>query len=433
MLFRPLAIFSLMFFGALAVWGQSVPAAPVAPPASAMSDTDRQRFDSLREDGFTALYNLDYALARRKFAELAGAFPTHPAGPQFLATTMWTEQLNKSRRLSASLYGSDSFFESSEDKPDPAMVAEFKTLVRNSINLSKARLRVNPKDVEAIYNLGAAQGLRAAFSVAVERKFLGALGDASDSVDRHRDVIKLDPNNHDAELTIGLYDYVVGSLPTPIKIIASIGGFRGSKKRGIATLERVSHESKWNQDNALSVLIILYKRENRYADALKISYGLAEKYPRNYLFKLETADSLSVLATQARAVGDRTTAESNERQAFAIFDELLREKGKGSPAASAADFIHFRYGDILQTAGQSDRAAREYLAAAKTPGAERDLVTLSLLNAGQALDLSGKRDDAMVQYRAVLTRPDVYEAHEQAKQGLKTPYRPKPVTRNNSE
>jgi hypothetical protein len=85
------------------------------------------------------------------------------------------------------------------------------------------------------------------------------------------------------------------------------------------------------------------------------------------------------------------------------------------------------------TAGQTDRAAREYLAASKVPGAEQDLVTLSLLNAGQALDLSGKRDDAMAQYRAVLTRPDVYEAHEQAKQGLKAPYRPKPVAHNTGE
>jgi tetratricopeptide (TPR) repeat protein len=430
MLFRSFAIVSILLFGSLAVLAQ---APPSTAQAAVMSDADRQRFDTLREAGFTALYNLDYALAKHKFSELAAAFPTHPAGPQFLATALWTEQLNKSRRLSASLYGSDSFFESSEDKPDPALVMEFRGLIRNSINLSKARLRADPKDVEALYNLGSAQGLRAAFSVAVERKFLGSLGDASDCVDRHREVIKLDPLNHDAELTIGLYDYVVGSLPTPIKILASIGGFRGSKKRGIATLERVSNEAKWNQDNALSVLIILYKRENRFADALKISRQLSEKYPRNYLFKLETADALSVLATEARAAGDQTTAETNERQAFAIFDALLQERGKGVPAAAAADFIHFRYGDILLTAGQTDRAAREYLAAAKVPGAEPDLVTLSLLNAGQALDLSGKREDAMAQYRAVLTRPDVYEAHEQAKQGLKAPYRPKPVAHNTGE
>lgn len=430
MLFRSFVIISILVLGSIPTLGQGT---VVTAPATTMSDTDRQRFDTLRGEGFTALYNLDYALAKHKFRELAAAFPTHPAGPQFIATAMWTETLNKSRRLSASLYGSDSFFESSEDKPDPALVMEFKGLIRNSINLSKARIRANPKDTEAIYNLGAAQGLRAAFAVAVERKFMGALGDASDSVDRHREVIKLDPSNVDAELTIGLYDYVVGSLPTPIKILASIGGFRGSKKRGIATLERVSREAKWNQDNALSVLIILYKRENRFADALKISRELSTKYPKNYLFKLETADSLSVLAVQASAANDPATADAYEKQAFAIFDALLLERGKGQPAVGAADFIHFRYGDILMTAGQPERSAREYLAAAKTPGAEQDLVTLSLLNAGQALDISGKRDDAMVQYRAVLTRPDIYAAHEQAKQGLRAPYRQKALGRNSGE
>jgi tetratricopeptide (TPR) repeat protein len=428
---RSLAI--IFLFAAISV--DVVAQAPSAPTqvTAKLSDTDRQRFDGLRADGFTALYNLDYTLARTKFGELAAAFPNHPAGPQFLATVLWTETLNKTRRLSASLYGSDdSFFESSEDKPDPALVAEFRGLIRSSINLSKIRLKADPKDVEALYNLGAAEGLRAAFAVAVERKFLGALGDASSSVDRHRDVIKLDPENHDAELTIGLYDYVVGSLPGPIKLGASLIGYRGSKKRGIATLERVSQTAKWNRDNAASVLIILYKRENRFADALKVSLALSEKYPRNYLFKLESADAYSELSSAAGRAGDISAAEANEQQAFAIFDALLKVDRKDK-AAAAQDFIHFRYGDILMAAGQSERAAREYLAAAKTPGAERDLVTLATLNAGQALDVSGKRDEALVQYRAVLTRPDVYQAHESAKQGLRSPYRPKVASKSAEE
>ncbi|MEO6390976.1 MAG: hypothetical protein ABIP75_03935 [Pyrinomonadaceae bacterium] len=420
-------IITTLFFVILtvaAVSAQTVKSVAVSP--TQLSETDRVRFDAIRAEGFTALYNLDYPLARKKFREMMTVFPNHPAGPQFLATAIWTETLNRSRRLSASLYGSDSFFESAEDKPDPAVVTEFKDLIRTSINISKARLKVDPKDTEALYNLGAAEGLRAAFAVAVERRFMGALGDASSSVDRHREVIKLDPSNHDAELTMGLYDYVVGSLPLPVKIIASIGGYRGSKKRGIATLERVAVEAKWNNDNARSVLIILYKRENRFADALAVSRALSEKYPRNYLFKLETADALSVLAVQARATGDSAATESYERQAFAVFDGLLQtDRTTKDKVAAGSDFIHFRYGDILLTAGKPDRAAKEYLAAANTPGADRDLVTLAHLNSGQALDLSGKRDEALTQYRAVLTRPDIYEAHEQAKQGLKSPYRPR--------
>ena len=46
-------------------------------------------------------------------------------------------------------------------------------------------------------------------------------------------------------------------------------------------------------------------------------------------------------------------------------------------------------------------------------------------DAAQALDLAGKRNDALIQYRAVLARPDVYDAHDQAQSGLKEAYKKK--------
>jgi hypothetical protein len=45
------------------------------------------------------------------------------------------------------------------------------------------------------------------------------------------------------------------------------------------------------------------------------------------------------------------------------------------------------------------------------------------LNAARSLDLAGKRDEALVQYKEVLTRPNVYDAHDEAKKGLQQPYR----------
>ena len=71
MLLRSVAIVSILLFGSLAVSAQ----APVSTaPAAVMSDADRERFDTLRAAGFTALYNLDYVLAKHKFSELAAAF-----------------------------------------------------------------------------------------------------------------------------------------------------------------------------------------------------------------------------------------------------------------------------------------------------------------------------------------------------------------------
>src|SRR6185369_16504906 len=108
-----------------------------------------------------------------------------------------------------------------------------------------------------------------------------------------KEVLKLAPEFHDAELMIGLQNYIVGSLPLPLKVIAGTMGVRGSKKRGLETLERVSIEGHWARDLARVLLVDLYKREKRWKDAVATARVLSEKYPRNYLFKLQMADALA--------------------------------------------------------------------------------------------------------------------------------------------
>src|SRR5258706_12216157 len=70
-----------------------------------LSETDRAKFETLRIAGSEALFNLDYDAARKSFKEMAQAFPNYPAGPQFLADSLWIETLYQTRRLQSSLYG----------------------------------------------------------------------------------------------------------------------------------------------------------------------------------------------------------------------------------------------------------------------------------------------------------------------------------------
>jgi hypothetical protein len=421
---------ALLMFVPTLVFGQQ----PQQQPSRAMmSEADRARLDQLRARGFEALYNLDYEEARRNFKELARLFPDHPAGPQFLAAALWTQTLNEARRLQSGLYNSESFYAKTEDEVDPRVIAQFRDWTRSAKQLAEARLKRDPRDVEALYFLGATEGLRAAFATAVQRSFMGALKEGSNSVDHHRDVIKLDPNFHDAELTIGLYDYVAGSLPLPVKLLASIGGVRGSKKRGLLTLERVAREGRWANDDAKALLILLYKREKRFADALAVSRELSAKYTRNYILKLESADALITLAAEQQRAGKSTEAATARREALSIFEELLRSTSTREAAARSLDLIHFRYGEALVQSGQPEVAAREFLAATSVAGAEANLATMAHLRAAQSLDLAGKRNEALSQYKAVLSRPNVYDAHEEAKQGLREPYKIKGNEKSTTE
>ncbi len=283
----------------------------------------QKQLDTLRAEGNEALHNLDYEGARKRCQKMIDIAPDHPAGAQCYASSLWVQQLNEAWELKSTLYSTDAYT-NGKTKVDRRQTDEFRNWIRRTKQLSEARLRKNPRDIEALYFLGAAEGLEAAFAASVERKFMVALRSGSSSVDHHREVLKLSPDFRDAELTIGLQNYIVGSLPLPAKMIAATMGVRGSKKGGLQALERVASEGQWARDVARVLLIDLYKREKRWSDAIKMAHELSEKYPRNYLLKLQMADALTSQIVALRKAKAPTSAEGKEL--MSIFASLSRDK-----------------------------------------------------------------------------------------------------------
>lgn len=385
----------------------------------------RSELDDLRSQGYEALFNLDYEMANRVFHEMTRRFPDHPAGPQCLAATLWLQELNRSRHRQASLYSTESF-SAGDEKIDPRVREQFVQWTRKATQLGESRLRRNPRDVEALYFLGVTDGLKAVFAAGLERRFRASLNDSSRAVDRHREVLKIDPGFRDAELSIGLHDFIVGSLPLPVKMLASLAGVRGSKKRGVARLERVARDGQWARVSARLLLIDIYKREKRWTEALAAARELGEKYPRNYLFQLQAADALVARAATSRQKKGAVffAASTDQDEAFRIFETLLRERttGTGSTRAVATDLIHFRYGEALLLSGQPQRAVEEFLAAARQVDGEPGLTALARLRAAQSMDVAGKRREALAEYQTVLLLAKSERSHDAAKRGLRKPY-----------
>jgi hypothetical protein len=289
-------------------------------PLLTIHSQQRAELDKLHAEGYEALYNLDYEGARRRFLKMVEIAPDDPAGAQCLASSLWLQQMNESYELNATLYSGTE----SKTKKDRRQTDEFRKWIRQAKTLSEARLKKEPRNIDALYYLGAAEGLEATYTASVERKYVAAMRAGNSAVDHHREVLKLSSDYHDAELTIGLHNYVVGSLSLPLKMIAGTMGVHGSKKRGIESLERVAVEGKWARDIAGLLLVDLYKREKRFADAVKLARQLSEKYPRNYLFRLQTAEALTSQILSLRKTKAPVKTEESELQN--IFTALSRDK-----------------------------------------------------------------------------------------------------------
>lgn len=338
---------------------------------SGVAQVERSRLDTLRAEGYDALYNLDYDGARKHFQKMIDVAPDHPAGAQCFASSLWIQHLNEAWELKATLYSTDT--EASEKKRiDRKQVEEFHKWIRRAKALAEARLRKNPKDIESLYFLGAAKGLEAAFAGSVEHKYTAALRTGSASVDHHRDVLKLAPEFRDAELTIGLQNYIIGSLSLPLKMLVATMGVRGSKKRGLEALERVADEGHWARDMARVLLIDLYKREKRWNDSVGMARALSEKYPRNYLFKLQMADALVSQILTLRK--QKTASGTEEKEVLSIFAAMFRDRRLD---ASTIDVVHFRFGEALLALGQPEAAAKEFTAVVGRAGADAELKTMA--------------------------------------------------------
>jgi predicted Zn-dependent protease len=371
------------------------------------SPTTSTEFDQLRAEGNDAVYNLEYKVAREKFERMVKIAPDHPAGYIYLANNLWLEWLNSSRRLSASLYNGDSFYQqdAEEDKFDPKREKEFNDLIRQALSVAKARVQKNPQDTEALYYQGAALGLRAGYSVTVKRSFRRAMGDANGSIQIQKRVVKMDPNYNDAYLSIGLYEYVIDSLPFIWKTLARLAGLKGSKKKGIEHLELATQKGKFAADDARVILIGLYSREKQPEKALEVISFLAAKYPRNYLLGVERANMLY--------------QRGRKDEGAAAFAALLKND---QIAQAASDHINYQWGESLMSTGDFTGAIERYKEVTRWTKSDKSLVSLSHLHAGQALDALGKREEALAEYQIVLKRENIFDAHKLANEYVKKPY-----------
>jgi tetratricopeptide (TPR) repeat protein len=385
------------------------PTANATVKPAAMSASDLAEFDRVRQEGNDALYNMDYATARDRYTRMTKLAPDHPAGYVYLANNMWLEWLNRSRRLTTSTYTGDSFYaqDKDEDKVDPKRDREFNDLIKQALTTTQARLRANPQDAEALYYQASAYGLRAGYNTTVKRSFIRAMGDANGSIALQKKVLKADPDYADAYMSIGLYKYIIASLPLGWRVLARVAGLKGSKQEGIENLEMVTQKGKYAADDARVLLIGVYSKEKQIDRALEIISVLAARYPRNYLFGIERA-----------AMFYRLNRNDEGSQAFA---GLLKDS---HIAGQVTDLINFQWGEALSARGDHAAAVEKYNAVSHWANADADLVSLAHLRAGQSLDVLGKRAEAIAEYQMVLKRENVYDSHKQATQYVKKAYTP---------
>lgn len=365
------------------------------------------------EEALDPMYRLDYEQAIERLIELGRRFPDHPGPPLAQASTLWLRELFRRQELdNLDRFISPGYFTSPAARTMPESERNaFESLVDDSETLARRVLERHPGDLDARYYLGSADGIRAAFAISIDRDKFAALRYGKAAYEYHKGIIDEDPGYNDAYMTVGMYEYILANLPWYIKWIAFIAGYRGSEQLGFEYLVRSAEKGRFVTIDARVLLMVLYVRERRYEYAVRLARDLHHLYPENFLFQLNQGQILMKMG------------ETDE--ALDVYTSVERKAEEGALNYQKLPLGPFRYtlGLVLLDAGRRDEALRQFEGDAADPRTPLREKALSLLKAAQILDLMGRREEALANYREVLKLQDVAGAHDEAKKYLERPYR----------
>ncbi len=296
-----------------------------------------QTTNELRQRALELAYNLDHDQALDLLRRAVALSPDDPAPHRSLASVLWLNLLFRRGAVTVDHYlGSLSRSTVDLGKPPPDIDREFRFHVERSISLAERRVASNPGSAQAHYDLGAAVGLQASYVATVEGRMLAGFRAAQRCYDEHEKVLALDPSRKDAGLIVGTYRYLVSTLSLPMRMMAYVAGFGGGRARGIQMLEetaefntpKVRPDTKAAAGNdartdALFALVLVYNRERRFDDALRVLQELHRLYPRNRLLLLE-AGATALRGGRAQQADDLLT----EGLAMLAKDQRARMPGE---------------------------------------------------------------------------------------------------------
>lgn len=355
-------------------------------------------------------YNLDYDGALSRFEAIQKANPQSAIATGYILMTLIFRELYRQDLLDTTYYAHDSFLSSKRSVPVPQPIRDrIESLTNSAIALADQQIKQNPNDAKAYFARGYARGMHASFITLVDHSFVGAARQGLASRNDSEQALKIDPNYADAKMAIGIQQFAVASLPRLVRMLVGIAGVGGNKETGLNLLRESAAHGIVTPIESRTALSLFLRHDARYAEAIIVQKGLADQFPRDYLFRLEVANL--------------TKDSGNGPGAIAIYRAILADAKK--PGYFIDPRLHMTYFGLADTQrGQNQiaDAAQNYLEAAAQPTCSDWIRRRAQLNAGEMFDLLHNRDEAINQYKLASIDGGDQSQTDAAHRYIKTPY-----------
>ena len=394
-------------WGVLSVWWCGV---GMAQAGGAAAHTDPLNLDPAVREAYQRFYLLDYDGAIRDFEAVLKAHPQDPMASNYVLVATIFRELYHQDLLDTTYYAHDSFLTSKRDVPVPPETRQrIESLTNTAVALASDAIHRNGRDANAYFARGYARGMHAAFITLVDHSYMAAARQGFESKNDSEQALKIDPEYADAKMAVGIQKFAVASLPRFLRMMVGIAGMSGSKEQGLALLRDAAAHGTVTTMESRTALSLFLRHDGRYPEALAVEQGLAQEYPRDYLFRLEEANI--------------TKDEGNGPGAIALYKAVLADGRKpGYFIDPRLQLAWFGLADTERGQNLKSDAAKHYLKAAEQPKCSDWLRKRAQLNAGEMFDLLHDRGDAVKEYQMASAGGGDQTQAGLAQRYLKTPY-----------
>lgn len=359
--------------------------------------------------GFHDFYNLQYKDAIANFEKSLSDHPGDPYAINHLLEAVLFQELHREGKLDAQLYLSNEFVHAKNSPPSQQTVDRIQNLTQQAMQAEDRQLTANPKDESALYARAVTLGLRAINQALIDKAWFSALRSGLNAYNYAKQALQLDPSASDPKLIVGLYNYVAGSLPWPVKIAAFLATIHGSKSKGLVLIREAAYGGGEASVDARATLGLFLAREHRYKESLELTEWLYTAFPHNFLFGLSVADLLK--------------SDGKPSEAIEAYRHLIELGKKGWFPTENSGMAAMELGTLLRSRHDWRGAAEAYDMVGTLPNPKADLTAHAQLAAGQMYDLMGERPLAVKKYTEAADGAGSSTLGDEARRYLKRPYK----------
>ncbi len=240
------------------------------------------------DQGYRALYNLDFDRAQATFMQWEMHEPRNPLGPASRASGYLFQEFDRLGVLRSELFTDDKSFEGrSKPLPDKQVKLRFQQQISAADRLADEMLAANPSSPDALLAKTLVDGLQADYAALIEKRNGASLSYTKEGRRWAESLLRVDPDCYDAYLALGAENYLVSIKPMLVRWIARLSGARDDRARGIEQLMMTSQNGRFLKPFAKLLLAVAALRDHDTGMARTLLTELRQEFPQNPLYAYE--------------------------------------------------------------------------------------------------------------------------------------------------